>query len=505
MVPPQTLTLNGVPTNIVGLVGTASWGPVGIPATVADMKGYALTFGTPVARKFDMGTIFATAALQGANDFRCVRVTDGTDTAAQKADTAQTASITFTAAYTGSLGNNISVQIVAGSKASTWKAVVSVPGGLPEVFDNIPGSAGTFWDNLTAAVNDGTGVTRGRSNMIIATRGAGTAAVAAATYALTGGTDGADGVAAADVIGVDTALRTGMYALRNMGCSLLALADMDDSTQYTTVAGFAQAEGMYAIQTGPSGDAISTAITAKQTAGLDNAWSKLMLGDWVLWNDPFIKTQRYVSPQGFVIGVLANLTPNLTSLNKPMNGVVGTQRSGLGVGQTMTYSNAELSQLISADIDVITNPGAGGLNIWTCRSGHNSASSFDVGGDNYTRMTNFIAATLDAGMGRYLGRPINQKLSTDVHATLTSFFMVMLGSGLISEQTDENGQLQLPFSVTTALGPNTINPPEQTKLGIFRAGVQVQYDAINEKFVIDLEGGQTVSVARVSTIGPAVN
>jgi hypothetical protein len=464
------------------------------------MKSYLLAFGTPVARKYDMGTQIATSALQGANNFRCVRVTDGSDLAAQVKDTDSGTSITFTAAYSGSLGNNLSVQILSGSKASTWKAVVSVPGGLPEVFDNVPGTAGTFWDNLTAAINTGAGVSRGRSAMVIATRGSGTATVAVATYSLTGGTDGSDSVAAPALVGVDTALRTGMFALRGLSCSLLVLSDMDTSAQYTVVAGFAEAEGMYAIQTGPSGDSIATAITSKQTAGLDNAWSKLMLGDWVLWNDPFIQTQRYVSPQGFVAGILASITPNLSSLNKPMTGVVGTQRSGLGVGQTMTYSGAELGQLISAGIDVITNPGAGGINIWTCRSGHNSSTEQDVNGDHYTRMTNFIAATLDAGMGNYIGRTINPKLSTDVHATLNNFLLVVMGAGLISE--DQAGNL--PFSVTTGLGPGTLNPPEQTALSIFRAGVQVQYDAINEKFVIDLEGGQTVKVARVSAITPAI-
>lgn len=31
IVPPQNLVLNGVPTNILGVVGTASWGPVNQP------------------------------------------------------------------------------------------------------------------------------------------------------------------------------------------------------------------------------------------------------------------------------------------------------------------------------------------------------------------------------------------------------------------------------------------------------------------------------------------
>ena len=29
IVPPQSLLLNGVPTDVLGVVGTASWGPVG--------------------------------------------------------------------------------------------------------------------------------------------------------------------------------------------------------------------------------------------------------------------------------------------------------------------------------------------------------------------------------------------------------------------------------------------------------------------------------------------
>ena len=103
IVPPQNLVLNGVPTNVLGIVGTASWGPVGQPVIVATMADQARAFGPVVARKYDMGTQVATAVQQGAQSFRCVRVTDGTDTAAQATIPATTAG--FTALYTGSLGN----------------------------------------------------------------------------------------------------------------------------------------------------------------------------------------------------------------------------------------------------------------------------------------------------------------------------------------------------------------------------------------------------------------
>ena len=102
IVPPQNLVLNGVPTNILGVVGTASWGPVDEPAIVATMADYAQQFGSIVPRKYDMGTQVATAVQQGAQNFRCVRVTDGTDAAASTAVPGTNAS--FTAIYTGSLG-----------------------------------------------------------------------------------------------------------------------------------------------------------------------------------------------------------------------------------------------------------------------------------------------------------------------------------------------------------------------------------------------------------------
>jgi len=85
IVPLQNLVLNGVPTNLIGLVGGASWGPVNQPVTVGGMADYARNFGPVLARKYDLGTQVATCVQQGAQAFRCVRVTDGTDSAANYA------------------------------------------------------------------------------------------------------------------------------------------------------------------------------------------------------------------------------------------------------------------------------------------------------------------------------------------------------------------------------------------------------------------------------------
>ena len=58
-------------------------------------------------------------------------------------------------------------------------------------------------------------------------------------------------------------------------------------------------------------------------------------------------TVRLVSPQGFAAGRLANLSPEQSSLNKQLYGVIGSQKSGLpGSGQTTSYSSADLAALL---------------------------------------------------------------------------------------------------------------------------------------------------------------
>ena len=174
IVPPQNLVINGVPTNIVGVVGTSSWGPVNQPVIVATMANYSSAFGPIQARKYDMGTQVATAVQQGAQNFRCVRVTDGSDAAASYAIFYGSGGypVLLTARYTGSQGNQIAVQIQPGSAAGTWRLTLGMPGQVAENFDNIAApSPAVFWQNLANAVNKGSGPLRGPSALCVASLG----------------------------------------------------------------------------------------------------------------------------------------------------------------------------------------------------------------------------------------------------------------------------------------------------------------------------------------------
>jgi hypothetical protein len=486
IVAPQSLLLNGVPTDILGIVGSASWGPVNEPVICGSMSDYAAAFGPVMARKYDMGTQMATAVQQGAANFRCVRVTDGTDTAAALS---VLGAVTFTALYTGTLGNQLTVSLSAGSAANSWRVTVVLPGLTPEVFDNITGTGAAFWTNLVHAVNNGSGALRGPSALVVATSLGTSASPSVGAFNFSGGTpgsDGASGLDAAMLVGADTVPRSGMYALRGQGCAIALLADADDATQWSVQVAFGLSEGVYMILTGPAGDTISNAVATKATAGVDSYVAKLMFGDWVYWYDQANATTRLVSPQGFVAGRLANLSPEQSSLNKPIYGVTGTQKSGQpGAGTASTYAAADLSTLISAGIDVIANPQPGGA-FWGVRAGHNSSSNAATNGDNYTRLTNYIAATLSSGMGIYVGQLVNATLFQNIRSTLLAFLNGLLSQGLLGS-TDG----ALPFAVVC---DTSNNPASRTGLGYVQADCQVQYQAINEKFIVNVQGGQTVQV-----------
>lgn len=487
IVPPAVANLNGVPTNVLGLVGTATWGPVNQATIIATMADYSAAFGAIQNRIFDMGTHVALAALQGASNFRCVRVTDGTDVAA-KASIGSEPDINFTALYTGSAGNNLTVTLSAGGKANAWNVTVGMPGCQPERFSNITGTGAAFWQGVANAINTGTGPLRGPSQYITASAGTGGDVPTAQTVTFAGGTDGAGNVTAQTLLGQNETGKTGMYTLGGTGCSVAVLADATDPTTFTTQTQFGLTQGIYMIGALPAGTSVGQAVSLMQINTPDSYGMKVMHGDWLYWYDPVNLLYRLVSPAAFAAGKLVALSPEQSSLNKPLYGIVGSQSFGLpGTPTASPYAEADLQSLFEAGLDVITNPIPAGP-IWGVRGGFNSSLAADVNGDNYTRMTNYIAATLNGGMGGYVGQLINSDLFQNIRATLLSFLGNMLDQALLGS-TDG----KLPYSVVCDI---TNNPLSRTGLGYVQADVQVRYQAINKKFIINLEGGQTVTITQ---------
>lgn len=477
---PKVPAINGVPTNKMTIVGTAPWGPVNQPVAVSDIASYERVFGKIQNRKHDAGTLLAIAAEQGANHFDVIRVTDGTDTKATKVhQVSATAAITLTAINSGSFGNNIQFSFLTGSKASTIKTVIGIPGIVTEVYDNLPTT--DFWPALVSAINAGNTLYAVKpSELVTATVGTSTTAptLNAGAVNLAGGTDGVTTITAAVLVGTDGVTPTGMFAARKRGSSILVLTDADDSTSWTAQVAFGLAEGMTIVGTAPSAASASTVIASKQTAGIDSPSFWLFDGNWKLWNDRFNGVTRVVSNQGFAAGRLAALSPEQSPLNKPLFGIVGAQKTA--------YTDAELALLFSAGVDVITNPAPGG-DYWAVRGDYNTSSNAATNGLNYPRMTNFIAATLDKAMGREVGRVINTDTFQSVTAALKHFLSGLESQGVLARQEDGS----MPFSVRCDASNN---PQSRTSLGYLQAEVRVRYQSITRFFNVISEGGQTVTI-----------
>ena len=491
-IPPQTRFINGVPTDILGLVGVGSWGPVNSAVlAVGD------TFGTVTNRKYDLATAISISSQIGASNVRAVRVTDGTDAAAavNVIDVAGTpvTGLVLTAFYTGIIGNGLSYAVATGTKPTTFKLTINRPGYASEIYDNIAGSGAAVWTNMLAAVNNGQFGITGPSKLAVATIGTSTAAPKVATSAFSGGLDGASSVVDSTLVGADgvtPSARTGMYALRGSGAQVANLIDLTDSTQWATILTYANSEGAYIPVTGSSGQNYSTVSGNLVTAGTDDPGLKVLVGDWIYWKDNVNGVTRLMSPATFCAAELAALAPHLSTLNKPLPAVTGTQRTS----QNQPYSNAEIGAAATARLDVVTNPCPGG-SYYGFRTGRNASSDPSRNGDNYTRMTNFLALTFAAAFGFVIGQPQTKNLRRQAKASLDSFLWNLAdptraGGPMIG---DVNGGPAFSVKID-----KSNNPDSQVALGYMVADVQVKYLSIVWFFVINLEGGQSVSVQLVA-------
>ena len=553
VLPPGVTNLNGVSTNLIGIVGSAAWGPIGSPQAFSALKDFARTFGNYVARKYDMGTQAATAILNLANNFLGVRVTDGTDLAAaapimtatevvtaagtgyavgdtvtlangavlavsaigangaittatiQSQPTTATAgaipqsstsgggsAATFTFTYstgatatsrfTGSGANGDTLTLSTGSALGTYRATIARTGRAPEVFDNIAGTGNAFWVALAAAVNGGINNVRAQSDLIVLTAGASTAAPTLGTYTLAGGTDGAAGVTESMLQGVDGITRTGLYALRGTQVALVVLADADAGTTLAGQMSFSASEGAYMIATGPSGQSVAQAVAVRTSAAMDFFGIKYLVGDWCYWNDQNSGLPlRLSSPQGFMAGRLANLSPRDPALNKTILGIIATQRSRAGA----PYSSGELGQLAAGCVDVIATPCPGGT-YFGAQLGRNTSSDASRHSDAYTRLTIFLAGTIQGGIGNFVGRLQDPDERADAKASIEG---LLANAAAGNQPLIGNAQGTQPYQVV--LG-DTNNPNSQVVQGIQVADVQVTYLSVVENFQVNLQGGQTV-------------
>jgi hypothetical protein len=634
--PPAQVVAQGLPTNIINYVGTASGGPVNVPVPVGSLDEYNQIFGPVLTDVTDLGTAVAVAAQKFVNTFICVRITDGTDTAAtiNLVDITSDGAIpgmSLTAQNTGENGNNIVVTVSQGSNSSTaaptYKLSVGLPNQVPEIYDNIGGTANTLWANMVAAINSGQGSQSGPSQLVNAslltgvggitvtapgsyatlpslavtvgsgatlaavmkavsatvaaggsgyvvgdtitlaggtksqaitltvttvsggaitgvsittagsytvlpsspvaqasTSGSGTGATftvlwgllrvivgtsgtgytsssaftvtggggtgggtgtvlvgaqlapAKSTYALTGGTNGNDNITSDIMIGEDGADRTGMYALRNTGIGVCALAGLTDPTTFADQVAFGLEEGKYMIGCGPIGQTLSEANAIKQAFTSPSYAFKYLIGDWESFNDTANNVTRYVSPQFAECSLLSSLLPNQSGLNKEIVNISGTQST---VAKRV-YSQGDIASMMQNGIDVIAAPSPGG-NYFAPQTGKNTSAILLESDDSYSRLTPFIAYSLNAVGGLFVGELQTPDTRNQAQSTLVTFLTNLANQQMIG---DVNGGKA--FSVVLNASNN---PDSQVALGIMQADIRIVTFKVIYVFLINLQNG----------------
>ncbi len=399
-----------------------------------------------------------------------------------------------TAFYTGTGGNSIQIAPQSGNISTNFTNIITGFGNGPiEYFQNLSASSPAYWSSLATAVNSGLSGIRGPSNWVTI---ASTSATPAAAYnlyntmagtpvttsvlTLAGGTDGRS-VTSSQMIGSDTVQpKTGIYALRslNPAVNVVAVIGLTDTTKYPAIQTLVDSEGMAGILNFPLGTSTSGAITTKTQSAVANDPNIIWPYQWITFFDSVNQIQRTVAPDAVVLGALAALPPQNSPTNTFVQSIIGTERWNPNAAP-IQFSVAELGNLTSAGILVIGNPlpagsGFGFLN------GVNSSGNATQSPIEYTRLTNYLATSLSAALGPYLGKLQTPLVNDPLRASVVSAMSTFL-SGL--------GQMIVSFSVQCDLNNNLPATIAQHQLFV---SVLVQYPASVQYVLFTLQGGTNV-------------
>ena len=479
----------GVNSSLGAIVGTASWGPIGIPTPFSDTPSLYSAFGRSLAGANNLVTE-GYFACYSSNNFLGIRAVDGSQqfSTVTLTNAASAAAITINAKYTGVEGNYISILLSTGSNstvsAPTMTAAVFRQGYASELYPNLPNSGGTFWANLASALNNGISGTRPASNYVTATTVSATASAVPTSGAifLSGGANGDASITTAMLVGVAGSSNPAMQNVPSTVFQFI-LAGCTDPTVFPTASAFAQSIGAIAVCAFPSGTSPSSAVSLR-SANNGVSINLALVKDFINFFDPTINQQRLVSPLGEVLGLICSLPPEASPGNKPygsgFTNFLNTDQLGV------PYSYANLGILEQAGILTITNPIPRG-SVYGLPHGNNASGTSGI---NYTRMTNYLAESLGALMGQFVGElqgtSPQDPTRNAARGVINGFMQQLLQQNRISAY---NLVLDNSNNTNLLIGE-----------GYMLATVQVQYLAAVQYFVLSLQGGQNIQINVTSTI-----
>ena len=303
-------------TSRLGLVGSATKGPVDTVTLITDMGSLVDTFGPPSASH--LALFAAERYLRAGRQLYFVRVASGYYNSADAVSAkVGTGAIGFTATSPGTWGENVSIVIGAGTDAGTYKLTIRYNGYPVEVYDLVRvGTANESHRNyIETRLN-------GISDFVSVSDTGASAVLTAGTTTLSGGADGTP-VAAADLIGAyntpPTVPSTGLHCFDNADDIIIDMVAAPGRSEASIIAALITLAGTtrqdcVALIDPPYGLSVQgvvrwhnglSGMADAPTAAIDSSYAALAW-PWVQIYDSYGATAVWIPPCGHVSMAFAN-------------------------------------------------------------------------------------------------------------------------------------------------------------------------------------------------------
>ena len=388
----DSLTVRGVSTSVVGMVGLAEKGPIATPVLVTSLSQFQEVFGSYIAAGY---LAHAAKAFfeEGGSVLYAVRTAHYTDITDPDTLTADTATITLDEAGDGATG---SLQVDAVSPG-TWAngLQAKVENVLTDYYDLlILDAGGTVLEryvSVTNLENDD------RFVEVIVNQVSRQVRVTAlkddppveGDDALAGGDDGLDDLADSDYIG-DASARNGLHSFgTTVPIKLIAVPGVNSTAVHTALLAFAESrETMFAVLGSSQGDEPADVLTHRAT--LAGGYGALYW-PWVYTANPQTGLPMLVPPEGHVLGVYAR-NDHIAVWSAPAGLNRARLRTALGVAYDSTQG--ERDELYDKQVNVVATFIGKGSVIWGQKVLLDKPSALDR--VNVRRLLNYIKESVQS-------------------------------------------------------------------------------------------------------------
>ena len=457
---------------IIGAVGQANRGPVGVPTRVNSFSEWIAKFGDYTAAQVGEGYMFMYNLFRsGATAVDFVRVTDGNQTAA----TASVSGSTYRLTTPGVWGNSVTVTVVA-STVTGYVSLQFANGTETYTYENVtftnasdPNYVGTILGNALSTDDFVEITTIGANNP------------PAGTTSFTGGSNGSvqgTGLADAAYVGTNaTGGLTGLVALEaapDPELIVCSRANAVVAAAINTHCNLSTVNPRLGIVALASGTVVATMVTQMQTLNSDRC---VMTYPWLQILNPLNNRKEFHNPTSFYAGLLASLQYHISPSRNQVNGVIGTERA-------LTRSDIDtLSASRVSPIALISGFG------FCVMNGYTTSSNPSLMNVTRRRAVNFFGKTFERGLQNFVSKPHTPQLRLDVITAL---------SNILQAETDQqrigNVNGGKPYGVKC---DNDINPPAVVQANKMMVNVQISLWAPADFINVSLDASE----AKIITIG----